>query len=287
MRSIANRVILAAVAAALLTACGAEAPAPAPAPAPKPKPVPKITQRAFAVPILEGKLDTWKSFIGDAGEARAEEWDAARAAAGLTREVVWHQATPAGDFAVVYQEGPDLAKVFPAFAASETQIDVDFMAMLQDVHGLDPSSPPPTNPLAVSYQGDGSRGTPYGFMVPVTEGQSAVAEALVAAVTGERKAEFEASRERMGLLREHVWRQGDAYVIVGESADPAETAEKFRTSEDPFDVWMREQVSTFAGVDFSQPSPRNTVMLDWTAPAETDDDAEGEAAEDEAPAAEE
>ena len=58
----------------------------------------------FAAQILPGKLDTWKQFNAELQGARHNEFVASRNRVGITREKVFYQQTPMGDFAVVYVE---------------------------------------------------------------------------------------------------------------------------------------------------------------------------------------
>ena len=264
-----RRLSLALAAAVIAGGCApSEEPGAAPAPTPEPAPA-KITAVAFVAPIMEGKSETWKKFLADAKGDRAEEWGQARAAAGLTRETVWHQAGPAGEFAVVYQEGPDLAPVMQRFAASETPIDKEFVAMLGDVHGMDPSQPMPSGELLADFSGEGGPNPAYGFAVPVVEGKESMATEFVKGNGGANAEAFGASRARIGVTRERVWVYdgGKLLVVVWESADLENVLPKWLSSEDPFDVAFFESVKEFAGIDYKSgnpPSP-NELMLDWKA----------------------
>jgi hypothetical protein len=75
---------------------------------------------------------------------RRAEYDASRARVGVTTERVWLQATPMGDFAVVYLEAADIGKVFEGFLTSQDPFDQWFRdKILIGVHGMDPTAPPP------------------------------------------------------------------------------------------------------------------------------------------------
>lgn len=264
-----RRLSLALAVAVIAGGCApSEEPAAAPAPTPEPAP-PKVTAVAFAAPIAEGKSEAWKEFLANAQGDRAEEWNQARAAAGLTKETVWHQASPAGEFAVVYQEGPDLADLMKRFAASETPIDKEFVAMLGDVHGMDLSQPMPAGELLTNYTGEGEPNPAYGFLVPVMEGKESMAAEFVKANGAAGAEAFAASRARIGVTRERVWAHngGKVLVVVWESADLAQVLPKWQASEDPYDVAFLETVKEFSGRDFKTmevPTP-NELMLDWTA----------------------
>jgi ketosteroid isomerase-like protein/rhodanese-related sulfurtransferase len=96
---------------------------------------------AFAVPILPGKTDTDRAVIEScrSGERQADH-AASRARAGITRESVWIQSTPAGDVAVVVLEGNDIGAAIGTLATSQESFDTWFREVLMDVHGLDLSA---------------------------------------------------------------------------------------------------------------------------------------------------
>ena len=99
---------------------------------------------AFTAPVLPGKLEQWKKYIVELKGARAKDLKASRKRAGVKTERVWLQKTPMGDFAVVYLEAKDIGKVFQTFMTSTDPFDVWFRKeVLQAVHGMDPSKPPP------------------------------------------------------------------------------------------------------------------------------------------------
>lgn len=105
-----------------------------------------MAQYAFCTPILPGKLETWKKYVAEMKGARKAELAASRQKAGLKQEQVWLQHTPNGDFAVVYWEADDIAKVFQNFMASTDPFDTWFRdKVLIETHGMSPTAPPPMN----------------------------------------------------------------------------------------------------------------------------------------------
>ena len=99
---------------------------------------------AFTNPIKPGKADAWKKYVAEMTGPRKDALAASRKKAGLAKEQVWLQSTPMGDMAVVYWEAPDIGKVFQHFLTSTDPFDVWFREkVLVEVHGMDPSAPPP------------------------------------------------------------------------------------------------------------------------------------------------
>jgi hypothetical protein len=69
----------------------------------------------------------------------------------------------------------------------------------------------------------------------------------VAEMAGPRRAEFATARRRQGVSRQAVWVQqgphGPREILVMESDDPMRAFELMATSQEPFDVWLRELLS--------------------------------------------
>ena len=90
-------------------------------------------------------------------------------------------------------------------------------------------------------------------------------------MSGPLRSEYEASRKRLGMTREVAFLQptpqGDMAVIYAEAQDVQRVFEGFGMSQEPFDVWFREQVKEIHGVDLSQPlpGPLPEAFVDWRA----------------------
>jgi hypothetical protein len=90
-------------------------------------------------------------------------------------------------------------------------------------------------------------------------------------IAGSRHSAHEASRKRLGITREVAYLQqtpqGDLAVVYIEAANIPRVFEGFASSQEPFDVWFREQVKQIHGLDFSQPlpGPLPEAFIDWRA----------------------
>ncbi len=103
-----------------------------------------MTKYAFMAPVKADKMADWRRYIGEIKGARHAELKESRDKMGLSREEVWLQHTPMGDFAVVYWEAPDIGKVFKQMMSSDAPFDKWFRDhVLVEVHGMDPGAPPP------------------------------------------------------------------------------------------------------------------------------------------------
>jgi hypothetical protein len=92
----------------------------------------------------------------------------------------------------------------------------------------------------------------------------------VSSFAGARRAEFDASRRRMGAVRERIWLQqtpqGPVELLFIEADDPARLFEQLATSQEPFDVEFRAWVLDVYGLDLTKPPPPlPEQVLDWSA----------------------
>ena len=90
-------------------------------------------------------------------------------------------------------------------------------------------------------------------------------------MVGPRRSEYEASRKRLGVTREVAYLQqtpqGDMAVVYLEAQDIPRVFEGMGSSQEPFDVWFREQVKDIHGLDLAQPlpGPFPEAIVDWRA----------------------
>ena len=99
----------------------------------------------FVMPLVPGKEDldrTTLEGLSVPGPAR-DAYLAARRAAGLTREAVWHQKTPMGTFAIILLEADDIQAAFGRMVTSDDPFDLQFREFVRDVHGVDLQNDPP------------------------------------------------------------------------------------------------------------------------------------------------
>ena len=106
------------------------------------------------------------------------------------------------------------------------------------------------------------------FTVPLLPGTTEIdRREMLACWRGERRADHEASRQRLGITAEQVWLQstpgGDVAVVRLETADLARAFEGMATSDDPFDRWFREHVLDVHGLDVTQPMEPTEQILDY------------------------
>jgi hypothetical protein len=85
---------------------------------------------------------------------------------------------------------------------------------------------------------------------------------------GERHTAYEASRQRHGITREMAWIQptpmGDLSVVYIEADDLEAMFDGLGGSQDPFDVWFREQTREVHGINLEDgvPSPEQILTFE-------------------------
>ena len=102
---------------------------------------------AFAMPLVPGKTQAWRGYVKEMKGPRSADYKASRKRAGVTKEDVFLQSTPMGDFVVVAMECEDPATVMQRLVSSADPFDVWFRdKVLIESHGVDLAGPlPPVN----------------------------------------------------------------------------------------------------------------------------------------------
>jgi hypothetical protein len=97
---------------------------------------------AMAVPIMPGKTDQWRRFVGELNGPRHNEYEASRRRLGV-HERAFFQSTPQGDVVIVTLEGTDPADAFRRLGSGTDDFTRWFVAQVKEIHGIDLSQPMP------------------------------------------------------------------------------------------------------------------------------------------------
>ena len=85
----------------------------------------------------------------------------------------------------------------------------------------------------------------YCFTQLIQPGKRDDARAIFEQIRTSRREEYEASRKRLGIREERVWFQtlpdAEMAVVYWEGDDPRGALERFASSDDPFDQWLKER----------------------------------------------
>jgi len=106
---------------------------------------------------------------------------------------------------------------------------------------------------------------------PILPGKTEQWKHFYQEMVGPRRSEYDASNQRLEIARLVLalqqTPQGDMAVVYFEAQDIPHVFEGYASSQEPYDVWFREQIKDIHSVDFSQPlpGPLPEVVIDWRA----------------------
>jgi hypothetical protein len=109
-----------------------------------------MSNYCFVAPILPGGEEKMKSWINDELK-NIPDHDRVMRQAGVSREQVWIERTPMGNFAVISYETIDPGKTFQVLATSNDPWAARFRDFLTRVHGIDFSKAMPLNELVADW----------------------------------------------------------------------------------------------------------------------------------------
>ena len=97
------------------------------------------------------------------------------------------------------------------------------------------------------------------FALPIHEARSAAARAFLQELEGDRKNDYAASEQRLGITKE-VWAiqqtpMGELFVVFFQAPDIPGAVGAFVGSQDSFDLWFKDRVKDTTGVDLNVPPP--------------------------------
>jgi uncharacterized protein DUF6176 len=92
--------------------------------------------------------------------------------------------------------------------------------------------------------------------IPLLPGKSEVWRRWVQELQGLRQAEYAEALRRWGISRTRSWiseaRGSDVVVTYFELQDPDALSDILETSQHPFDIWYRQKLQEFHGMDVRQ-----------------------------------
>ena len=94
---------------------------------------------------------------------------------------------------------------------------------------------------------------------PILSGKTDEARAFQRELETERKTEYDRSERQIGITKEYWFiatvPSGDQLVVYMESADFTRALSLFSQSQEPFDVWFKQQLADVTGVDLGNLPP--------------------------------
>jgi len=229
-----------------------------------------MSRTTLVFPVLPGKD---ARDIATEMKSRPREYEQSRRRLGITLERAYLQHTPMGDYVTAYIEAEgDALEAFGKLPSSDLDIDRYMVKAVKEIHGVDVTQPMPGPlPETVAAWFDPTakgRGRGMALCAPLAPGETERARAFVA--DAYHRDEFTASRRRLNvsveLLTLHSTPQGDVVGIYIEGDDPAKGNAGFAASQDPFDLWFKEQLAKIfpPSVDFTKPVEGVEEIFDST-----------------------
>ena len=229
-----------------------------------------MLRTALVFPVLPGKD---ARDIAREMKSRPREYEQSRKRLGITLERAYLQHTPMGDFVTSYVEADgDVLEKFGKLATSDLDIDRYFVKAVKEIHGADLTQPMPgPAPETVAAWIDPTakgRGRGMAVCAPLAPGATERARAFVA--DAYHRDEFTASRRRLNVSEElitlHSTPQGDIVGIYIEGEDPQKGNAGFAASQEPFDLWFKEELTKIfpPAVDWSKPVEGIEELFDST-----------------------
>ena len=232
-----------------------------------------MERTAMAFPVKPGATPEEVDAIAKMFRIRPAEYQESRSRLGISLERAYLQPTPMGDFVLTYVESDGPAgQAVGKMAASELALDQEFVRLVNEVHGVDLTSPPegpPPETIGVWTDPDATtRGRGLAFCAPLLPGVEDAGRRFAAEAFQTRRDEMTASRGALDQTVEVVTLQntpqGQIICVYLEGTDPVAGNRGFAASDAPFDRWFKDQLATLfvPEVDFNQPVPPVTEIFD-------------------------
>ena len=93
-------------------------------------------------------------------------------------------------------------------------------------------------------------------IVPLAPGQAEAWRRWTQELSGVRKLEFADACRRLGILRVVAWsteiEHAEVVILYVETSQPEQGFSLLAASQEPFDLWLKQQLSTLHGLDLTQ-----------------------------------
>lgn len=222
-----------------------------------------------AYPALPGQTKYGAKQVPEEIRGRLDEYTKSRNAAGVTLERVFLMNTPKGDFFVLYGEGNrPFAATVQTLIESSLPIDKDFIQWQLQLTGIELAKVATSAPVRVlDYVApNATRGRGLAFVAPIPAAKLAELRTCYVEATS-RMEELREARMALGITRSQAFitetPMGAFLTVYTEAADPVVANEKFASSTNGFDVWLKSTVGRIVGIDFNQPLPAIEQVFEY------------------------
>ncbi len=105
------------------------------------------------------------------------------------------------------------------------------------------------------------------FAIPIVSGEEELDRQTMEEMEGSRRDEYEAAMREAGLRRHAVWHQetpdGVVALVYMEGDDATAGAQRFGSSDAPFNRWFRDKMQQVHGIDISASGPQVDKIHDF------------------------
>jgi hypothetical protein len=101
-----------------------------------------MQQICLVMPIRTGSAEDARDFMRELEESRKGDYARSEERIGISKEVWYLAALPAGEVLVAYMETEDFGRALELFSQSRDDFDVWFKRRLADSTGVDLNDPP-------------------------------------------------------------------------------------------------------------------------------------------------
>jgi hypothetical protein len=112
-------------------------------------------QACLALPVLPGKKEALKKFVGALAGPKRKEYEGSGRRHKVQKETWFVQTTPMGDILLMYLEADDVTKALSVFSTDPHPFNAWVRQELNDVTGIDfnrpLTGPPPEQLLKFGY----------------------------------------------------------------------------------------------------------------------------------------
>lgn len=227
---------------------------------------------AVAVPVAPVDVEDFRSFAADVLGPYHLDHDLSRRRLGLTRERWWVQQTSSGGTLILLTEGSDPEEAPTRLAESEDPYDQWFRSQAGAILGVDLDKPIELYAEAVytsvRYYMNGPDA--IALAAPVRAGKTEAFRDFAFEAQADARDDVIDLHNRVGM-HENWWleqtTEGDVAILYLEGDNLAAAMKELAQSEEPGDVWYREQMHELLGVDVGSSAllESSELLLDWKA----------------------
>ncbi len=229
-----------------------------------------MTKYAVAMPCPAGNAPALAAVAAEALGPRLAEHTVSRQRLGITDERCWLQQTPAGPKVVYYKVARNPVEANRQFAVSTEPYDVWFKREFGATIGADLNEPTRVTSELVYESVPAGADPKHGMAMALPIVDPAAWRRLIAEINGPRRADHDDFHRRIGATDDRFQvstPRGDAAILYLCSEDMGASVGRFVASQEPHDVWLKQDSFSATGIDWNRPpqGPLPELVFSWQA----------------------